>query len=47
MMRIFKRYFTEILEYLDIKESNFKNFDKFRSPHLEKVKKKVFKIYRK
>ena len=39
-----KRYFTEILEYLDIKESNFlKTLDKFRSPHLwKKVKKNGF-----
>ena len=42
-----KRYFTEILEYLDIKESNFlKTLDKFRSPHLwKKVKKKWFLRY--
>lgn len=38
-------YFKEIMEYLNIKEQSFLNLcDKFRSPHLWKKNKKVFKL---
>lgn len=39
------RYFKEILDYLEIKESKFlKTLDKFRSPHLWKKEKKKWKL---